>query len=103
MNLHPAFLPFDGTADTVVMPDGSRLPAFRGARSPKATIAAGALWSGASVHRVAVAADSGAIVVRTPFALEPGADLARLHRLLAPVEHAAVAKAIRRWGFERAH
>jgi len=32
LNVHPAFLPLDPRHDDVGMPDGSRIPAFRGAR-----------------------------------------------------------------------
>ena len=97
INVHPAFLPFDPAADTVVMPDGSEIPAFRGARAPEATIAAGAAWAGVSVHRVTPATDRGEILVRTPLRLEPATTLEHLRNGLRPLEHAAVAKAIRRW------
>ena len=99
-NLHPAFLPFDPSRDDVVMPDGSRIPAFRGARSPEATIAAGVGWSGASVHRVTAATDRGEIVIRAPLRLAAGTTLEELRALLRPLEHAAVEKAVRRWSFE---
>ncbi len=97
INVHPAFLPFDPAADTVVMPDGAVIPAFRGARSPEATVAADAPWSGVSVHRVTPAADRGGILVRTPAARPAGSSLDDLRATLRPLEHAAVAKAIRRW------
>ena len=97
INVHPAFLPFDPSADEVVMPDGSCIPAFRGARAPEATIAAGAPWAGVSVHRVTPAIDRGSILVRTPLQVEAGVSLDRLRDDLRPLEHAAVAKAIRRW------
>jgi phosphoribosylglycinamide formyltransferase-1 len=97
INVHPAFLPFDPADDTAVMPDGTVIPAFRGARSPEATVAAGAPWAGVSVHRVTPAADRGAILVRTPLRRPAGASLDDLRAHLRPLEHAAVAKAIRRW------
>jgi phosphoribosylglycinamide formyltransferase-1 len=97
LNVHPAFLPFDAAADAVVMPDGTEIPAFRGARAPEATIAAGVAWGGASVHRVTPATDRGEILVRTPLHLAPGTTLASFRERLHPLEHAAVAKAIRRW------
>lgn len=97
LNVHPAFLPFDPQADDVVMPDGSVVPAFRGARSPEATIAAGVAWGGASVHKVTSETDRGAVLVRTPFPLEPGTTLAQFRERVRPLEHAAVAKALRRW------
>jgi phosphoribosylglycinamide formyltransferase-1 len=97
INVHPAFLPFDPAADRVVMPDGSTIPAFRGHRAAEETIAAGAGWSGASVHRVTPAVDRGAILVRTPLQLEAGTTLEALRARVHPLEFPAVAKAIRRW------
>ena len=97
INIHPAFLPYDSAADVVVMPDGSEIPAFRGARAPEATIAAGVRWGGASVHRVTPATDRGEILVRTPLHLAPETTLEQFRARIHPIEHAAVAKAIRRW------
>jgi len=97
INVHPAFLPFDSSADTVVMPDGSRSPVFRGARAPETTIAASVAWGGASVHRVTLATDRGEILVRTPVQLRPEISLAGFREQIQPIEHAAVTKAIRRW------
>lgn len=96
INVHPSFLPFDLSADSVVMPDGTTIPAFRGARAPEATIAAGVAWGGASVHRVTPATDRGEVLVRTPLALEPHTTLEQFRERIRPLEHAAVAKAIRR-------
>jgi phosphoribosylglycinamide formyltransferase-1 len=97
INVHPAFLPFDSADDTVVMPDGTTVPAFRGARAPEATLAAGVTWGGATVHRVTAQTDRGAVLVRTPFPLAPGTTLADFRARIRPIEHAAVAKAVRRW------
>lgn len=97
INVHPAFLPFDPAADSVVMPDGSQIPAFRGARAPEATIAAAARWGGASVHRVTPAVDRGGILVRTPLELAAPTTLDQFRERIRPLEHAAVTKAIRRW------
>jgi phosphoribosylglycinamide formyltransferase-1 len=102
INVHPAFLPFDPSADAVVMPDGTTIPAFRGARSPEATIAAGVRWSGASVHRVTPAIDRGGILVRTPLLLDVPTTLDELRGRIRPLEHAAVAKAVRRWSLSGA-
>jgi phosphoribosylglycinamide formyltransferase-1 len=102
LNLHPAFLPLDPRADDVVMPDGTRIPAFRGAHALRDTLAAGVGWAGASVHRVTAETDRGAIVVRTPLQLDAAATPAALAARLRPIEHAAVGAAIRRWSFEHA-
>lgn len=101
INVHPSFLPFDPRADDVTMPDGSRIPAFRGARAPAAAAAAGVRWSGATVHRVTAEADRGAVLVRTPLPLTPPIETEQLHERIRTLEYAAVPKAIRRWSFER--
>jgi phosphoribosylglycinamide formyltransferase-1 len=104
LNVHPAFLPFDATADDVVVPDGRVMPAFRGAHALRDALAAGAPWLGASVHRVTAQVDRGEIVVRTP--LQRGAALSAAEQVVAalrPIEHAAVAAAVRRWCFERSY
>ncbi|MDQ2857536.1 MAG: GNAT family N-acetyltransferase [Candidatus Eremiobacteraeota bacterium] len=101
LNLHPAFLPLDPAADSVTMPDGSTLPAFRGAHAFTDALAARSAWAGASVHRVGVAIDRGEIFARLPLDLrEPGDDLARFERL-HELERRVVATAVRRWTFEQ--
>jgi phosphoribosylglycinamide formyltransferase-1 len=101
LNVHPAFLPFDPSADEVVVPDGRVIPAFRGAHALRDALAADSAWLGASVHRVTAAVDRGAILVRTPLERNGFADVDAATRKLRPIEHAAVAAAIRRWSFER--
>jgi len=102
LNTHPAFLPFDPRADEVTMPDGTRIPAFRGARAPRDAFAAGVRWSGATVHRVTRETDRGAVLVRTPLAFAGLPSVEMLHHRIKHLEYAAVPKAIRRWAFERA-
>jgi phosphoribosylglycinamide formyltransferase-1 len=101
LNVHPAFLPLDPGADDVVMPDGSVIPALRGAHALRDALAAHVPWSGASVHRVTGETDRGAIVVRTPLRIDGLANVYDLVEKVRPIEHAAVASAIRRWCFEQ--
>jgi folate-dependent phosphoribosylglycinamide formyltransferase PurN/GNAT superfamily N-acetyltransferase len=101
LNTHPSFLPHDPRADATRAPDGTAVPAFRGARAIEAALAAGASWSGISVHRVTPETDRGEILVRTPLAILPGEDVETLTQRLRPVEYAAVPAAIRRWIFEQ--
>lgn len=103
LNVHPAFLPFDPAADEVTMPDGTTIPAFRGAHGVRDALAANVTWSGASVHRVTSEMDRGAIVVRTPFLVNGARDTESFVRLLRPIEHGAVLASIRRWVFEQSH
>jgi len=101
LNVHPAFLPLDPTAERVTMPDGTALPAYRGAHAFDDALAAGSPWAGASVHRLSVAIDRGAVFARAPLALEPGRSRAALEERLHALEHRIVADAIRRWGWEQ--
>ncbi len=102
LNVHPAFLPLDPWRDSVGMPDGTIVAAFRGPRAVRDALIAGSAWTGASVHEVTVDTDRGRVLARKPLRVETQEDedalLARLH----PIEHILVATAIRRWLFERA-
>jgi phosphoribosylglycinamide formyltransferase 1 len=101
LNVHPAFLPLDPARDSVGMPDGVTIPAFRGARALRDALAANSPWVGASVHEVTADTDRGRVLARKPLRVSTGEEedavLARLH----PIEHQLVAAAIRRWLFER--
>jgi phosphoribosylglycinamide formyltransferase-1 len=100
LNVHPAFLPLDPSADRVTMPDGTSIPAFRGAHAFDDALAAGVTWAGASVHRVNVAVDRGAILARAPFLLgdRPREELdVSLHAL----EHRVLRSALQRWCWEQ--
>jgi len=101
LNIHPAYLPIDQDADFVTMPDGTRLPAFRGARAFDDALDAGLGWSGVSVHRLGVEVDRGALLVRSPLALRAGASPQELARDLHELEHRVLIAAIRRWTFEQ--
>jgi phosphoribosylglycinamide formyltransferase 1 len=101
LNVHPAFLPLDPQRDSVGMPDGAIIPAFRGARAVRDALAVNSQWVGASVHEVTADTDRGRVLARKPLRVIAGEEedgvLARLH----PIEHQLVAIAIRRWLFER--
>jgi phosphoribosylglycinamide formyltransferase 1 len=101
LNVHPAFLPLDPQRDDVGMPDGARIPAFRGAHAVRDALAAGSSWIGATVHVVTPETDRGPVLTRKPLRLlqgeEPASALARLH----PIEHELVSDGIRRWLYER--
>jgi phosphoribosylglycinamide formyltransferase 1 len=102
LNLHPSFLPLDPERDDVVLPDGTRMPAYRGPDAVGDALRDKRLWVGATVHQVTPSTDRGPVMVRKPLpvaAAEPQEDvMQRLH----PLEHGAVAAAIRRWIYERA-
>jgi len=101
INLHPAFLPLDPAADETIAPDGSVIPALRGAHALRDAIRDRVPWSGATVHYVTGQTDRGTVLVRVPLAVGDVIDEAQLRERIRPIEFGAVAKAIRRWTFER--
>ena len=101
INLHPAFLPLDPAADETIAPDGSVIPALRGAHALRDALRDGVAWTGATVHRVTSRTDRGSVLVRVPLAVGDAANEAELRERVRPVEFGAAAAAIRRWTFER--
>ncbi len=100
LNLHPAFLPLDFSLDTVTMPDGSSLPAYRGAHAFDDALNAGALWSGATVHRVNAAVDRGEVFARLPLRVD-GETRSVLEGRLAQIERNVVKTAIHHWAYRQ--
>jgi phosphoribosylglycinamide formyltransferase-1 len=101
INLHPAFLPLDPAADTTTAPDGTTIPALRGAHALRDALRDGVPWVGATVHRVTPDTDRGEVLVRTPVAVSDAANEIELRERVRPAELATVPAAIRRWSFER--
>ena len=97
LNVHPALLPSDPLSDAVVAPDGTALPAFRGARAVDDALEADVAWIGASVHRVGVEVDRGEVFACEPLALRPGEPRAELDARLHALEHEVLVAAILRW------
>jgi phosphoribosylglycinamide formyltransferase-1 len=95
-------LPLDPEADVVEMPDGTTIPALRGAHAVRDALRAGLPWSGASVHVVTDATDRGRILVRVPCTVAPGTEEASLTAQIRRLEFRAVPDAIRIWLDERA-
>jgi len=100
LNLHPAYLPHDPRADSVTLPDGSSIPAFRGAHAIRDALAAGSAWVGASVHRVSADTDRGEVLLRRPLVSE-GRSESELADALRPIEHRITVEAMRLWCFMR--
>jgi phosphoribosylglycinamide formyltransferase-1 len=101
INLHPAFLPLDPTADSTVAPFGAVIPALRGAHALRDAVRERVPWIGATVHYVTSQTDRGRVLVRVPLLAGETATEAELRNDVRPYEFAAVAAAIRRWAFER--
>jgi phosphoribosylglycinamide formyltransferase 1 len=99
LNVHPAYLPLDPARDDVVLPDGTTMPAFRGAHAVADALALQTSWVGASVHAVTVDTDRGAILMRKPLRIHSDETESAVLQRLHPIEHGVVEGAIRRWLF----
>jgi phosphoribosylglycinamide formyltransferase-1 len=100
LNIHPAFLPHDVSAEEITMPDGAVIPAFRGAHAIRDALQAKSPWYGATAHYVTHDVDRGAVLMRAPLPLveeDEATALAALH----PFEHKILLGAIRRIFAER--
>ncbi|MDB5069793.1 MAG: phosphoribosylglycinamide formyltransferase [Candidatus Eremiobacteraeota bacterium] len=101
INLHPSYLPLDPSADEVVAPDGTVIPALRGAHALRDALRAGIPWTGATVHYVTESTDRGTVLVRVPQPVGDATTEEALRESIRPAEFVTVAAAIRRWTFER--
>lgn len=101
INIHPAFLPLDQRQETVMFPDGSSAPAFRGATAVADALAANSTWTGATAHLVSNEADRGPVLTRKPLPVAAGEDVHAVLERLHPLEHATLSGGILRWIFEQ--
>ena len=83
------------------MPDGTTLPAYRGARAFDDALSAGQTWAGATVHRVSAAVDRGEVFARAPLQVAPGEARAQLEARLHALEREVVATSVRHWAARR--
>jgi phosphoribosylglycinamide formyltransferase 1 len=97
LNLHPAYLPEDPSADVVVFPDGTETAVFRGAHALRDALAARVPYTGATLIQITSQVDRGPVLARKPMSLSPHEDetiaLGRLHE----VEREVVREGILRW------
>lgn len=101
LNLHPAFLPLDPQRDSVVMPDGNRIPAFRGPHAVRDALAASSPWVGATLHRVTAETDRGPVMSRAPLRVKPGEEEDALMERVHELERRVVRAGLLRWLYER--
>jgi phosphoribosylglycinamide formyltransferase 1 len=73
----------------------SLLPAFKGLKVHERVLAAGARFTGCSVHFVRPAMDEGPVIVQSAVAVLPGDDAARLAERVLAAEHQAYPLALR--------
>jgi phosphoribosylglycinamide formyltransferase-1 len=101
LNLHPAYLPLDPRDDVVEAPDGTMIPALRGAHALRDAVRGGIPWVGATVHRVTAQTDRGEVLVRLAVPASGATSEAELRERVRPAEFEAVERAIRHWIGER--
>ncbi|MBX5450620.1 phosphoribosylglycinamide formyltransferase [Thermogemmatispora sp.] len=97
INLHPALLPDDPSADVYIASDGSSIPAFRGLHAIRQALEAGVKVTGSTVHYVTPAVDAGPVLCRAEVPILEGDSEETLHERVKAVEHRLVIEAIERW------
>ncbi len=97
INLHPALLPDDPSADVYIASDGSHIPAFRGLHAIRQALEAGVKVTGSTVHYVTPAVDAGPVLCRAEVPIQEGDSEETLHERVKAVEHSLVIEAIERW------
>lgn len=101
VNVHPAFLPLDAGHNSVTLPDGTVMSAFRGLHALADALAAKSAWVGASVHRATEQTDRGTILARRPLRVGEHETHDEVFERLHPLEHQLLLTAIRRTLYER--
>ena len=97
LNLHPAFLPDDPLVDDVALPDGSVIPAFRGAHALRDALTYGARMTGATLIQITADVDRGPVLARRTCPLLPGDDESKALERLHDVEREVVAEGVSAW------
>lgn len=95
INLHPALLPDDPTAETYTTSNGSTIPALRGLHVVPRALEAGLHVTGSTVHYVIPAVDAGPVIARSEIIIQPDDTEESLHERLKQEEHMLVVKAVR--------
>ncbi len=97
INLHPALLPDDPSANVHIASDGSAIPAFRGLHAIRQALEAGVKVTGSTVHYVTPAVDAGPVLCRAEVPVLEGDSEETLHERVKAVEHELIIEAIARW------
>ena len=92
VNVHPALLP-EGEGIEVLSSQGL-LPALRGPRVVRDALRRRLPVTGATVHYVTTAVDSGPVILREEVPVLPDDDEVRLHQRIKPVEHRLLPRAV---------
>jgi phosphoribosylglycinamide formyltransferase-1 len=92
VNVHPALLP-EGEGIEVLSSQGL-LPALRGPRVVRDALRQRLPVTGATVHYVTTAVDSGPVILREEVPVLPDDDEVRLHQRIKSVEHRLLPRAV---------
>ncbi|MCA9861575.1 MAG: phosphoribosylglycinamide formyltransferase [Thermomicrobiales bacterium] len=92
INVHPALLP-DGPEAEVESSQGP-VPALRGAHAVRDALRRGMPLTGATVHIVTPAVDTGPVLLREEVPILAGDDQERLHNRIKLVEHQLLPRAV---------
>jgi phosphoribosylglycinamide formyltransferase 1 len=92
VNVHPALLP-EGEGIEVLSSQGL-LPALRGPRVVRDALRRRLPVTGATVHYVTTAVDSGPVILREEVPVLPDDDEVRLHQRIKSVEHRLLPRAV---------
>ncbi len=92
VNVHPALLPDDGGVE--VLTSHGCLPALRGPRAVRDALKQRLPATGATVHYVTTAVDSGPVILREEVPVLPDDDEPRLHERIKAVEHRLLPRAV---------
>ena len=92
VNVHPALLP-DGSDDQVQSSCGP-IPVLRGAHAVRDALQQGLPVTGATVHVVTPAVDTGPVLLREEVPILAGDDQERLHARIKQVEHELLPRAV---------
>lgn len=95
INLHPALLPDDGTANTYTTSDGTIIPVFRGLHVVEHALEAGLKVTGSTVHYVTPEVDAGPVIARAEVPILPGDTSDSLHERVKQAEHTMIVETIR--------
>ena len=95
INLHPALLPDDGTANTYTTSDGTIIPVFRGLHVVEHALEAGLKVTGSTVHYVTPEVDAGPVIARAEVPILPWDTSDSLHERVKQAEHTMIVETIR--------
>lgn len=100
INLHPALLPADVSANTYTTSDGKVIPVFRGLHAPRQAIEGGVKITGSTVHYVTAEVDAGPVICQREVMVEESDTEDTLQERIKLVEHELIVEAVRKLAAE---